>query len=590
MSSSTADFVPAWARHAVWYQILPERFANGDPSNDPTIASLQGGRLAPGADEQWRTSRWTSDWYALQPWETVGGKDRWMAMHDRRYGGDLAGILQRLPYLKNLGINAIYLNPVFDAPSHHKYDGATLHHIDPHFGPDPQGDRALMATETPDDPRTWTWTAADLLMLRLIDEAHAHGMRIIFDGVFNHVGVNHWAFRDLVAKQQDSRFADWFTVHQWRDDDAGKPFVYEAWRGYDTLPELRKVGDHLAPGPREYIYAATRRWLAPNGDVARGIDGWRLDVAPWVPHGFWKDWRALVKAINPEAYLVAENIRDVAFNVPYLEGDEFDAVMNYNFAFACDEFFFRDTTRISTTRFDTLLRELRDAYPACVAAVQQNLFGSHDTARLASHAVNRDRLDYRAFDETYHPRDSRAPLFDTRKPNAHERRLHLLFALFQMTYLGAPVIFYGDEAGLWGANDPCCRKPMLWPALHYDDEATSPDGAPRESPAQVAFDTALHDAYRSLIALRHAVPALRTGSVTTLLADDARQVLVHLRGDGPDGALVAINRSEQMQEVVLPWAAPSGWVDRLNGNAAVASSGGQTTLRLAPLWGAVLAA
>ncbi|HJV60337.1 MAG TPA: alpha-amylase family glycosyl hydrolase [Albitalea sp.] len=589
MNSESSSFVPAWAAHAVWYQILPERFANGDPKNDPTIESLRGGRLAPGADEQWRVSRWTSDWYAMQPWETVGGKDRLMALHDRRYGGDLAGLIARLPYLKDLGVNAIYLNPVFDAPSHHKYDGASLHHIDPHFGPDPQGDRALMASETPDDPRTWAWTAADLLMLRLIDEVHALGMRIIFDGVFNHVGVNHWAFRDLVEKQQASRFADWFTVHQWRDDAAGKPFIYEAWRGYDTLPELRKVGDQLAPGPREYIHAATRRWLAPNDDATRGIDGWRLDVAPWVPHGFWKDWRRLVKSINPEAYLVAENIRDVAFNVPYLEGDEFDAVMNYNFAFACDEYFFRDKTRIATTKFDALLRELRDAYPGCVAPVQQNLFGSHDTARLASHPVNRDRLDYRAFDETYHPRDSRAPLFDTRKPNAHERQLHLLFALWQMTYLGAPVIFYGDEAGLWGANDPCCRKPMLWPELHYDDEAMGPDGQPRTHADKVAFDAELHAAYRRLIALRHGVPALRTGGVTTLLADDARQVLVHLRDDGVHRAVVAINRSEQAQDVSFPFEMPAGWRDRLNGDAAVSSRDGQTTLRLAPLWGAVLA-
>lgn len=585
--NSVSSFVPAWAAHAVWYQILPERFANGDPKNDPTLESLAGGRLAPGADDDWRVTPWTADWYAMQPGETAPGKDKWMAIHDRRYGGDLAGIIARLPYLKDLGVTAIYLNPVFDAPSHHKYDGASLHHVDPHLGPDPQGDRALMATETPDDPATWTWTAADLLLLRLIDEVHAHGMRIILDGVFNHVGVNHWAFKDLLEHQQRSRFADWFIVHQWRDDATGQPFRYEAWKGFDTLPELRKEGDHLAPGPREYIYAATRRWLAPNGDTRQGIDGWRLDVAPWVPHGFWKDWRALVKSLNPEAYLVAENIRDVAFNVPYLAGDEFDAVMNYNFAFACDEYFFRDTTRISTTAFDALLRELREAYPACVAPVQQNLFGSHDTARLASHPVNRDRLQFRTFDDSYHDHDARPPHFDTRAPNAHERRLHLLFALFQMSYLGAPVIYYGDEAGLYGANDPCCRKPMLWPELQYDDDAIGPDGTPRAQPTKVGFDHDLHAAYRRLIHLRLSVPALRTGDVKTLLADDTKQVLVHLRGDT---ALVAINRSEEAQEVELPWAMPTGWTDRLDGGATAQVSGGRTRLRLPALWGAVFAA
>jgi glycosidase len=584
--NSSITFVPAWAQHAIWYQILPERFFNGDTSNDPDVKSLAGGRLGGSNDDAWAPTRWTSDWYQRQAWETGEGRDPWMSIHDRRYGGDLAGVIAKLPYLQDLGINAIYLNPVFDSPSHHKYDGASLHHIDPHFGPDPEGDRALMASEVPDDPSTWVWTQADQLMLKLIEEVHARGMRIILDGVFNHVGVSHWAFRDLKEKQQASRFTDWFIVHQFRDEAAGKAFSYEAWRGYSTLPELRKVGDHLAPGPRDYIYAATRRWLAPHGDVKRGIDGWRLDVAPWVPHGFWKDWRALVKSINPEAYLVAENIRDVAFNVPYLEGDEFDAVMNYNFAFACDEYFFRDTTRIATSRFDGLLRELREAYPACVAPVQQNLFGSHDTARLASHAVNRDRLDYRAFDETYHPRDSRAPLFDTRKPNAHERHLHKLFALWQMTYLGAPLVYYGDEAGLYGANDPCCRKPMLWPEMRYDDEAMGPDGQPRAKAETIGFDTDLHALYQRLIALRHAIPALRTGEVRTLLCDDDRQVLVHLRGDG---AVVAINRSEQAQEVAIPFTLPEGWTDKL-GQAPVASANGTTTLQLPPLWGAVLAA
>ena len=170
--------------------------------------------------------------------------------------------------------------------------------------------------------------------------------------------------------------------------------------------------------------------------------------------------------------------------------------------------------------------------------------------------------------------------------NALERRLHLLFVLFQMTCLGAPMVYYGDEAGLYGANDPCCRKPMLWPGLHYDAEAIGPDGKPRAEPQAIGFDRALHDEYRRLIALRHALPALRTGAVRTLLADDARQVLVHLRGDG---ALVAINRSEEMQVVELPWAAPAGWVDRLNGDAEVEVHDGRTRLALQPLWGAVLA-
>jgi cyclomaltodextrinase / maltogenic alpha-amylase / neopullulanase len=586
MTGETIDsFTPEWARHAVWYQIFPERFCNGDPSNDPTPeslhGSLHGGPLHPG----WRTHPWTSDWYALQPWERASGKALMDNLPDRRYGGDIAGILQRLPYLQELGVNALYLNPVFDAPSHHKYDAATLHHIDAHFGPDPAGDRALMALEVPEDPATWVWTSADRLMLKLIAQAHARGMRVIFDGVFNHVGVRHWAFMDVVKHQRKSRFRDWFKVSSWRDDPGG--FQYESWRGHATLPEFRQANDTLAEGPLAYINAITRRWMAPQGDVGRGIDGWRLDVAPWLPHGFWKGWRALVKSINPQAYLVAENIRDVEFNVPFLQGDEFDAVMNYNFAFACDEFFFRDEQRITATEFDQKLQALREAYPACVAPVMQNLFGSHDTARLASHAVNRDRLDYRSFDEAYHPRDSRAPALDGRKPNAHERALHKLFVLFQMTHLGAPMVYQGDEAGVWGANDPCCRKPMVWRDMSHDAEATSADGRARETPDPVAFDEDLFAHYKRCIAIRAAAPVLRTGKVETLVCNDLLGLIVHLRSDGDERALVAINRGNGAVETAV--SLPKGkWVELPSGKVVKPDARGKFTLKVGALAGVVL--
>jgi cyclomaltodextrinase len=579
------DFTPEWARHAVWYQILPERFANGDPSNDPTAESLQGAVHGPALHPGWQTHPWTSDWYAQQPWEAASDKSLHANLADRRYGGDIAGIMKRLPYLRELGVTALYLNPVFDAPSHHKYDAATLHHIDVHFGPDPAGDRALMAMETPDDPSTWVWTSADRLMLKLINQVHVRGMRIIFDGVFNHVGMRHWAFRDLVAQQRKSRFRDWFKVRSWRDQPQG--FQYDGWRGHATLPELRQDGDTLAAGPLAYVHAVTRRWMAPNGDVARGIDGWRLDVAPCLPHGFWKGWRELVKSINPQAYLVAETIHDVSEDEPFLRGDEFDAVMNYNFAFACDEFFFRDTGRISASAFDARLRELREAYPPCVAPAMQNLIDSHDTARAASHIVNHERIEYRRYSETYHGAASRVPEFDPRKPNAHERTLQRLFVLFQMTALGAPMIYYGDEAGMWGANDPCCRKPMLWPGLRYHDEATGPDGLPRAQPDAVAFDQELFDHYKRCIALRHDLPVLRTGAVKTLLCDDARALLVHLRSDRRAHAVVAINRGSEPIEEAL--ALPKGqWLDKVTGKALKADAKGRIKLALAPISGTVL--
>jgi cyclomaltodextrinase len=582
-----ADFTPPWARHAVWYQILPERFCNGDPRNDPTPDSLEGSSHGGGPSPGWQVHPWTSDWYRLQPWEQHGTRPAGLHRLDRRYGGDLAGIIGKLDYLQDLGVNALYLNPVFDAPSHHKYDASSWHHVDPHFGPDPAGDRALMAAEQPDDPRTWRWTAADRLLLDLVEQVHRRGMRIILDGVFNHVGRRHWAFQDVLAHGRRSRFADWFKVARWHADGS---FSCEGWRGHASLPEMRQHDGALAPGPLAYVEAITRRWMAPEGDTAHGIDGWRLDVAAWLPHRFWRDWRELVKALNPQAYLVAEIIDSVEFNQPYLRGDEFDAVMNYNFAFACDEFFLRDRTRLAAGEFDARLRHLREAYPACVAPVMQNLFGSHDTARLATHAQNRDRFDYRSFDATYHPHGSRAGQADTRRPDAHARALQRLLVFFQMTYLGAPMVYYGDEAGLWGANDPCCRKPMLWPGPAYEPEATHPDGTPRGDADPVAFDHDLHAWYRRAIAVRHAVPALRTGSVETLLADDAKQVLVHLRRAGEQLALVAINRSEQDQLVEMQVPVRTAWHDLWNGGTAHLVGRDRLVLRLEGLSGAVLKA
>jgi cyclomaltodextrinase len=581
-----ADFTPAWARHAVWYQILPERFHNGDPRNDPVPASLEGGVFGGTLAANWQPHPWTSDWYRRQPWERDPTRPPGAYLLDRRYGGDLAGIIARLGYLHDLGINALYLNPVFDAPSHHKYDASGWHHVDPHLGPDPAGDRALMAAEQPDDPRTWRWTAADRQLLDLVDQAHRRGMRIVLDGVFNHVGRQHWAFRDVLAQGRRSRLAGWFKITRWHDDGR---FDYEGWRGHGSLPELRQQDGTLAPEPLAHVEAVTRRWMAPDGDASRGIDGWRLDVASWLPHRFWHDWRELVKALRPDAYLVAEIINDVEFNEPYLRGDEFDAVMNYNFAFACDEFFLRDRSRITASEFDTRLRRLREAYPACVAPVMQNLFGSHDTARLATHAQNRDRFDYRDFDGTYHPQASRAGRADTRRPDAQARALQRLLVFFQMTALGAPMVYYGDEAGMWGANDPCCRKPMLWPDLQYEPEATHPDGTPRNDADPVAFDHDLHAYYRRAIALRHAVPALRTGSVETLLADDAKQVLVHLRRAGDELAIVAVNRSEQDQVIEMrsPGAA-AAWHDRWNGRVAHVMGRDRLVLRLEGLSGALL--
>ncbi len=304
------DFVPDWAKKVVWYQIFPDRFRNGDASNDPTIETLKGAWPHDHSSE-WQIHPWTSDWYKLQSYEKSNGKDIWFNVQRRRYGGDLQGIIDKLDYLKDLGIGALYINPVFESPSSHKYDSATYHHIDPNFGPNPEGDRELIKNEIPDNPKTWVWTSADKLFLKLIEEVHKHGMKIIIDGVFNHVGLNHWAFRDVLKNQKKSKYKDWFSVVSWDDPDKHSKFDYEGWFGFRELPEWKEDENGIVKGPKDYIFNITKRWMNPNndGDTSKGIDGWRLDVAFCIKHKFWKDWRKHVKINKSRSLYYRGNCR-----------------------------------------------------------------------------------------------------------------------------------------------------------------------------------------------------------------------------------------------------------------------------------------
>jgi cyclomaltodextrinase / maltogenic alpha-amylase / neopullulanase len=569
---TTGEFVPDWAKDAVWYQIFPERFRNGDALNDPTKEDIAGA-FPDRPDLPWRVHPWTSDWYARQDYEQGVDLPFQELVLRRRYGGDLQGILDKLDYLRDLGVNAIYLNPLFDSPSLHKYDGVSLHHIDPNFGPDPEGDRKLIATENPGDPSTWVWTSADKLALELIKECHARGVRVIFDGVFNHIGVRSWPFKDVVEKQQESAYADWFTVKSWRDAEKGVEFDYEGWFGHKTLPEFREDEGGIVAGPREYIFAATRRWMDPDGDgnPADGIDGWRLDVAFCVAHPFWKAWRKVVKGVNPEAYITAELIDPVPELKPYLEGDEFDAVMNYNFAFACADYFVDETTRIATSEFDRRLRELREAFPAGVAEVQQNLFGSHDTNRIGSHIVNRDKERFSNWGPYFEFSQVHNGKYDSRKPMPAELEAQKLFVVFQMTYVGAPMVYYGDEVGMWGGNDPDCRKPMVWDDLVYEDEATNFDGSAKAVPEKVGVNRELLEHYRKAIALRNGLPALRRGAFETALVDDEAGLYGFRRTLGTEEVLVVLNNSGEERTGVVK--AEGEWEDLWNGGEMGAAEG-----------------
>ena len=553
-SMTNSEFVPPWAKHAVWYQVFPERFRNGDPTNDPILKDIKG------ADPQelpgfFQIHPWTSDWYKLQPWEKKNGdSEMWKHLLRRRYGGDLQGVLDKLGYIKDLGINAIYLNPVFDSPSLHKYDGNSYHHIDPNFGPDPEGDRKLMATENPIDPETWVWTKADLLALELIEKAHEVGIRIIFDGVFNHMGINSFAFQDVIKYQQDSPYKDWFIIHSWDDKEAGTKFDYEGWFGVKSLPELREDENGIVSGPKEYIFAATKRWMNPmNKGTQFGIDGWRLDVAFCVDHAFWKNWRTWVRSINSEAYLTAEIIDTPEKVIPYFEGDEFDAEMNYNFAFTAAEFFYENEERtILPSVFDKKLKELRNLYPPGVAYATMNLFGSHDANRIGSHIVNRGVEHYRNWGKYFGAsKVTDNPKYSPRKPSPDEYELQKQFIILQMTYIGAPMVYYGDEVGMWGGNDPDCRKPMIWPDYTYEDERFNPDQTKR-SPEKVEINYDLFNFYKKMIAIRNNSLELRIGEYETIFTDDEKRIFAFRRWDGTNETIVILNNSRENQTVRIP--------------------------------------
>ena len=549
-AASAQPAPPAWVADAVAYEIFPERFANGDPANDPTWASLDFNDRIPQA--AWQVTPWTADWYARADWErALGPRFYDDGVFQRRLGGDLQGVIDRADYLDSLGVSLVYFNPVFYAASLHKYDATSYHHIDPFFGPDPQGDIALIATET-SDPASWHLTAADRLFFEMLDALHARGIRVILDGVFNHTGTRFFAFEDVRARQQASRYADWYEITTW-DDPAttADEFDWNGWWGFKPLAVLANTPDglDLAPGPKAYIFDATRRWMDPDGDgdPSDGIDGWRLDVSGEVPDGFWRDWNALVSSVNPGAYTVAEEWGDAT---DYLRRTDFQSVMNYHaLAIPADDFLW-DGKMGAAAFADTLVARF-SAYPEATRAGLFNLYAGHDTDRLASMIVNGGlRATY---DRDAGPRQTER--YAVRAPNAAEREVQRLAVTLQMALPGLPMIYYGDEAGMWGADDPDDRQPMVWPDLVYADQSHDPLGRPR-TPDPVRFDSTLFAFYQRAIAMRHGDAALRHGSLRVLAADSAAQSVAFERVLGAERRVVALNRSDRSQLLTFPAGTP----------------------------------
>jgi len=545
--------VPGWSKTAVWYQIFPERFSNGDKANDPTPYDMKGAWpfITP---KGWKISPWTSDWFKLQPWEKGDKKDFYWNSGVRRYGGDLQGVINKLNYLKVLGITAIYFNPVFESPSLHKYDTKMYRHIDNNFGPDPRGDEKVWNSEDPEDPKTWKWTSADSLFLKLIKEAHNKGIKIIIDGVFNHVGTNFWAFKDLENKQQKSIYKDWFIVKSFDDPKTAKnEFDYQGWFGIKELPEIKKdpkIG--LAPEFAEHIKKIVTRWMEPNGDgdPGDGIDGWRLDVAERIDIKFWKIFRNWVKNINPEAYITGEIwwenwSENKMFNAsPWLQGDSFDGIMNYKFARAVKKFVADQKEQISPKAFADSITVMMNDYPKDNFYALQNLLDSHDVDRIASQIVNPDRW----YDHYASAKDNKD--YIVRKPNEIEILKQKIAAGIQMTMPGAPMIYYGDEAGMWGGDDPDCRKPMVWPNFQYEPEASDPLGRTRNIDT-VKFNRDIFSWYRKLIIIRKDNTELSLGDLNFFYIDNAEKVIGYKRTYNNKSIFILINNSDKEAVVKL---------------------------------------
>jgi glycosidase len=278
------------------------------------------------------------------------------------------------------------------------------------------------------------------------------------------------------------------------------------------------------------VLAIVKRWLAPDGDPSKGIDGWRLDVPGDIPHPFWVEFRRVVKQAKPDAYITGE-IWDWA--QPWLQGDQFDAVMNYRWADAAQKFFANQKNAIPPTQFDSMLSRIAYSYPFQVALVQQNLFDSHDTDRFASMFVNPD-LPY---DGANRIQDN-GPKYKPEKPTPLMWRRMRQAVAAQMAFVGAPMIYYGDEAGMWSPDDPSNRQPMVWPEMKFDDP-------------QVKFDPEQFEFYQRAIAIRRKLPELREGFFHGVLCDDEHGVYAFARDLGGRHAYVVLNRSNEDRTIAV---------------------------------------
>jgi cyclomaltodextrinase / maltogenic alpha-amylase / neopullulanase len=566
--------VPEWSKHAIWYQIFVERFRNGDTLNDPTPEDMKGG-YPDNYPSGWKVTPWGHDWYAHEPWlNEIKTGSFYSKIQARRYGGDLQGVLDEMDYISSLGVNVVYFNPLNDSPSLHKYDARTYTHIDRNFGPDPKGDVLLMKRETPDDPKTWVWTAADKLFLKVVAEFHKRGIRVILDYSWNHTGKNFWAMEDIRKNGENSKFAGWYNIIHFDDPEtAADELEYEGWGGKniympvfkkDIIPPDKKImpfeGNFHSESLKQYIFNVTRRWLDPNndGDPSDGIDGFRLDVAAEIPMGFWREYRKVVRSVNPQAYLVGEiwwlEWPDKLLDPAQFMGTQFDAIMNYRWYRIARGFFGQAEPVLNATGFVKGIEMINKGLSPENQQAMMNVVATHDSPRLSTSFYNKTM-------DKYHATPAADTGYRINRPDAKTIEELKLLLVHQYTFVGSPHIWNGDEVGMWGADDPDCRKPMVWADLRYDDERANYKPGKSRPVDKVYPDTVLLSFYKSLIKLRKENPVLSTGDLKFLIADDKKMVLAYSRSNGTDEIISVFNRSDNEQTVSVPAATGNKYIE-----------------------------
>lgn len=632
--------VPNWAKEAVWYNIFPDRFYNGNHYNDPIFNEFGPEAFKPNRlheqnfveEYKWEKSnnvishfdrnRWTADFKEQVIWEKLAEREiDYSLKYARMYGGDLQGIKEKIPYMKELGINAVWLNPVFFSYQNHKYGANDFRHISPDFGTiktsgsthsveinrnnkygnksyvNVLGNKATTSSELKllevnlkgenrgkngygetEDPATWVWTESDLIMVDLIKEFHKNGIRVIFDGVFNHSSSEHWTFNMVLADGENSKYKDWYKFTDFgqhvpitadmSDEQAfetlianRKRTIYNAWGGFDSLPEFNTFNQEY----KEYIFNITRKWMCgPDGKESEnwmeddGIDGWRLDVPNCLENqNFWNEWREVVKGSKKDSYITAELWGNASGDIN--GGNKFDTVMNYEWLKTVIGFFINQSReggvryKLKAQDFFNELREKRTWYPYQALQASQNLNGSHDTDRLYSRIVNdvvgRNLEEGKQLEKgyngirpdlasNYHPNTT----IDWRNSPIKPKDILKLISIFQMTYIGAPMLFYGDEVGMWGATDPYCRKPMLWKEFLYDNEK-NPSHINQNEVYEQKVDSDLFEWYKKLIRIRLENKTLVYGKFREVFADNERDVIAYERVIEDQLIIVVINNS-----------------------------------------------